>query len=353
MNKKEMTEIRRNFSDDCGHFTINRVLTAFIDDEKNIKSRDVQNYNLIEQEKSELIMAILRKITSGKIGKTLLEYNFSGERQKCFLNILRNRFSNNEITDKFLDLIVKNTGLSNCAVFAADCTYTVCGRGDISSDYNFIITAFCPVDMRIDELIYDKFENLFNTKDRFDNIVELPSHGFIYPTFSNRQTDVNTVMYYTKNAKKPDSSIICDLLQCDFNGSASEQKNTFWSIIRNLKSTLDVDTIMEIKQAIDLIAFENINETSPTMLDAESLRNILDPIGIDCEQLPAIYYDLCGNSKLRVDSLTDEKMEFKSSEFSLKLNPDTCFVKTKIIDGIKYLAIPFDDNLTVNGIDIT
>lgn len=353
MNKKEINEIRKNFSDDCGFFTMHCVLTAFIDDERKIKLKDVQNYNLIEQKKSELIMVALHKVLSGKIGKNLLEYAFTGERRETFLNILDSRFYDDNITEKFIDLIIKNTNLSNCAVFAANCTYSVLRAHDTSTDYNFIVAAFCPVNMRIDGLVYDKFENLFNTKNSFDNIVELPSHGFIYPTFSNRRSDVNTVMYYTKNAKKPDSSIVCDLLQCDFNGSAAEQKNTFWSIIRNLKSTLDVDTIMEIKQAIALIAFENINETSPTMLDAESLRNILDPIGIDCEQLPAIYYDLCGNSKLRVDSLTDEKMEFKSSGFSLKLNPDTCFVKTKIIDGIKYLAIPFDDNLTVNGIDIT
>ena len=37
MNKKEIAEIRKNFSDDCGFFTVGHVLSAFVDSEKNIK----------------------------------------------------------------------------------------------------------------------------------------------------------------------------------------------------------------------------------------------------------------------------------------------------------------------------
>ena len=37
MNKKEINEIKRIFSDDCGLFTVKHVVTAFVDAEKNIK----------------------------------------------------------------------------------------------------------------------------------------------------------------------------------------------------------------------------------------------------------------------------------------------------------------------------
>ena len=39
MNKKEINEIKKNFNDDCGFFTVNHVVTAFVDAEKNIKCR--------------------------------------------------------------------------------------------------------------------------------------------------------------------------------------------------------------------------------------------------------------------------------------------------------------------------
>ena len=30
MNKKEINEIKKNFNDDCGFFTVNHVVTAFV-----------------------------------------------------------------------------------------------------------------------------------------------------------------------------------------------------------------------------------------------------------------------------------------------------------------------------------
>ena len=37
MNKKEISEIKKNFSEDCGFFTVGQVVRAFVDAEKNIK----------------------------------------------------------------------------------------------------------------------------------------------------------------------------------------------------------------------------------------------------------------------------------------------------------------------------
>ena len=42
MNKKEINEIKKNFNDDCGFFTVNNVVTAFVDAEKNKKCKTNQ-----------------------------------------------------------------------------------------------------------------------------------------------------------------------------------------------------------------------------------------------------------------------------------------------------------------------
>ena len=52
MNKKEINEIKKNFSDDCGFFTVNHVVTAFVDAEKNIKCKTNQLYNTIPQDEA-------------------------------------------------------------------------------------------------------------------------------------------------------------------------------------------------------------------------------------------------------------------------------------------------------------
>ena len=44
MNKKEVSEIKKNLSDDSGFFTINSVLTAFIDTDKKVRVCKVRPY---------------------------------------------------------------------------------------------------------------------------------------------------------------------------------------------------------------------------------------------------------------------------------------------------------------------
>ena len=65
MNKKEIAEIKKNFSDDCGFFTVGKVLTAYIDAEKNIVYKDTQLYNIMPSDEAELIMINLKKTLSG------------------------------------------------------------------------------------------------------------------------------------------------------------------------------------------------------------------------------------------------------------------------------------------------
>lgn len=65
MNKKEITEIKKNFSDDCGYFTMNHVVTAFVDSEKNIKCKTNNLYCTLPSDEAELIMINLKKVLSG------------------------------------------------------------------------------------------------------------------------------------------------------------------------------------------------------------------------------------------------------------------------------------------------
>ena len=48
MNKKEVSEIKRHFTEDDGFFNIGKVVTAFVDAEKNIKCKSLRNFNIIE-----------------------------------------------------------------------------------------------------------------------------------------------------------------------------------------------------------------------------------------------------------------------------------------------------------------
>ena len=65
MNKKELSEIRKNFSDTSDLFVLNQVATAFVDSEKNIRCQTSRAYHNIASEESDCLMATLKRVLAG------------------------------------------------------------------------------------------------------------------------------------------------------------------------------------------------------------------------------------------------------------------------------------------------
>ncbi len=309
MNKKEINEIKKNLDKDSGFFTINHVVTACVDAEKKIKCMTNQMNNLIAEDESELIVAYLKKILSGSIGKNLLEYHFPNDAYleggaQLFMNeVLRSKLTDEELVQKYIDRIIeKMEYLSTYTIFTAHCTYAVKNKnknldddigGDSDTNYNFIITAICPVNLRIDGLIYDEQANSIAKKETADRIVDPPTDGFLFPLFSDRQSDINGVLYYTKNAKKPNSSIVEELLGCEYSMSGVSEKATFHAIMNNVcGDELDLKVINTVNSKIQDIIDRNAHETEIPTVNSKDISNILWESGISqqkLEHLPKVY----------------------------------------------------------------
>lgn len=373
MNKKEIAEIKKNFSDDCGFFTVNHVVSAFVDAEKNIKYKSNRLYNTMPSEEAELIMIILKKVLSGQIGKNLLEYQFpkeaynEGGSQKFFYEVMKSKLVDEEITDKFLNTIVeKMEYVSTYAIFTAHCTYSVLKKNknddfgeDADIDYNFIITAVCPVNLRIDGLVYNDASNEIMKKADSDRIVEMPSDGFLFPVFSDRTPDVNGVLYYTKNAKKPNTSIVDELLGCEFVMSCQSEKAAFHAILNNVVAEeLDYSLITTVNEKIQEIVDQNSHETEIPTIDKNKLSSILWESGVSqekLEHLPKVYETAMGDKSLTAVNLVDKKTVLAVPSITVNISKDGVDkVRTQVIDGKKCLIIDLDDpEISINGISAT
>lgn len=373
MNKKEVSEIKKVFSDDCGFFTINHVVSAFVDAEKNIKYKSNRLYNTLPSEESEYIMINLKKVLSGQLGKNLLEYQFprgsyeDGGSQKFFYDVLQSKLKDDDTVDRFLNSIVeKMEYVSTYAIFSAHCTYSVLKKNknddfadDSELDYNFIITAICPVNLRIDGLVYSDETNEIVKKIGGDKIVELPSDGFLFPVFSDRTPDVNGVMYYTKNAKKPNTSIVDELLGCEFVMSCQSEKATFHAILNNVVSDeLDYSLITTVNEKIQEIVDQNSHETEIPTIDENKLSSILWESGVSqekLEHLPKVYETALGDKPLTAVNLVEKKTVLSVPSITVNISKDGVNkVRTEMIDGRKCLIIDLDDpEISVNGISAT
>lgn len=375
MNKKEINEIKKNLDKDSGFFTINHVVTACVDAEKKIKCMTNQMNNLIAEDESELIVAYLKKILSGSIGKNLLEYHFPNDAYledgaQLFLNeVLRSKLTDSDLVQKYIDRIIeKMEYLSTYTIFTAHCTYAVKNKnknldddigGDSDSNYNFLITAICPVNLRIDGLIYDEQANSIAKKDTADRIVDPPTDGFLFPLFSDRQADINGVLYYTKNAKKPNSSIVEELLGCEYSMSGISEKATFHAIMNNVcGEELDLKVINTVNSKIQDIIDRNAHETDIPTVNSKDISNILWESGISqqkLEHLPKVYETALGEKELTCANLVDKKTVLTVPGVTVNISKDGMDrVRTQTVGGKKCLVIELDeDKMSVNGLETT
>ncbi len=374
MNKKELAEIKRSFAEGCGFFTLNRVLYAYVDAEKNVKYSDTKNYAMMPEDECAVVMETLKKTFSGSLGKNLTEYAFPNESyeeggaQNQLYTFVKGRLEDEDSNKAFIDRVVENTDYQSAyAVIVGHCTYSILVKdkndeslGDGDSDYNFITAAICPVNTGDDGLFFDSAENSITKKSNTEMIIaRAPQDGFFYPIFSDRSPDVNRVMYYTRSPKKPNLSIVEDVLDCKFEFTPDGEKERFRAVMTDVcRDELDYTVITRVNDIIKDVIDQNKNETEPPVIDCSRMRTILSDAGVSDEKLTAldaVYKATVGDAALTASNLVENKTILSVPEITVNISKDaTDKVRTSVIQGRKCLIIDLDDpSVTINGIETT
>lgn len=370
MNKKELAEIKKNFSDTSGFFTLNRVVTVYIDPQKNVRCKTNRLYSLIPEEEGSVLMESLSKIFRGSLGKGLLEYSFPNAEyeedgaQKILYDAMKTKLTDEAAADKLIVRIVNNLAYEAAyTIILGHCSYSIMSkdRNDESLDnaadeYNFIVAAICPANTSDDGLMFDSETNTIVKKANTDLIISRePTDGFFFPVFSDRAPDVNSVMYFTKSPKKPNISCIDDVLGCEFIMSAHGEKETFQAVLNDVAGDeLNYTVITQVNEKLRELVANSKNETELPVLDGNKMYNILSDSGISDERLetlPAIYKNKVGDGVLTATNLVENKTTLSTPEITVNISKDaTDKVRTTVVDGRRCLIIDLDDPaIQING----
>lgn len=374
MNKKETAEIKKNFSDKSGFFVMERVITAFIDAERNVRYNNVCSCLTMEQEEHDVYMETLKKVLNTNVDKVLVEYEFpndayeDGKSQDILYKLLKSELKDEQVCENYVNHIAENLAYSgNYALITAYCCYTVRrkDKNDEFSDgkdeiFRYLITAICPVTTGADGFVFDSFNNEIVKKLNTELIIsKSASDGFLYPVFSNRSTDVNHVMYYAKKSSEPNISMIENVLGCTFVMSADNEKANFQTILKNVVGDdLDYMVIQSVNDKIKEVVEENKNDTDKTVIDDTKLKEILTDVGIPEEHLQnlqPVYQQVCGDAPLTASNLVENKTVLKTAGITVNIKPEASDkIRTKVIDGRKCLIIDIDDpTIEINGLPVT
>ena len=328
MRKKDILELKKRFKKD--HCTFTKMCGCYVNGEKNILLKFRETFLNLEEDDYFKYLEIAKKVLSGTIENNILELNFElneehvNEKQLEFMKLKNSQLKDDLLLDDFYNSIINNYDYEgNFLILIFHDAYDIITKTkdnaklDESEEvYEYILCAICPVELSKAGLRYFEEENSIKSRSR-DWVVEAPSNGFVFPAFINRTTDVNSIMYYTKNAKDTHPELMENVLGCPSKQTNTEKKETFNDILRDALGPDEKKSdhfFMEIQESLNNKIEEHniIHEDSetPIFLTDEVIQDILNESGVPDEittKIEKSYAESFGDTPPVADILIDNK----------------------------------------------
>ena len=371
MNKKEISEIKKTLNPE--NSVITRICGCYVDGEKEIKFKSKDAFHSLSQEEAFKYFDIFKHTLSGGIGKNLFNIEFStgeemeGGKQEELLKLRNSNLEDEELLDEFYQKVIDNyIYASNYYIILIHGVYDIPGKSSDGTEmhdtsenvYDYILCSICPVKLAKSGLSYDASTNSIEERVR-DWIVSPPANGFLFPAFNDRNSDIHSILYYSKNPKELQFSFIDNIFGAASPMTASDQKETFNNIISNtLGDECNFETVKNIHETLNEMLEENKDEPEPLILTTDEVKHIFEENSVPEEKLQILEQQLAvveeeKPAKFLAANITNaRKFNIETPDIVIKVNPDrTDLIESRIIDGKRYLLIPMND-IKVNGISV-
>jgi len=293
MTKKDILELRKRFNKtDC---SITRLCGCYVDGNKNKVLTLSETFLNLDDDEFYKYLDLARKCLSGNIGNNLLQLEFPqeeeapGHRQQFLMGIKESGLKNEELLDRFYDLVIENYNYAgNYLVLLFKDAYDIITKtndglklDESEETFDYLLCAICPVTLSKPGLGYREEENRIGARIR-DWVVGAPDAGFIFPAFSDRSSDIHSLIYYIKDAKDSRPEFVENVLGCGSRHTAVQQQQIFSSIVKQALSPERDDAeevLLQIQESFQDIAHpeeeEIYGEQEPVMLTDELVEEIL------------------------------------------------------------------------------
>ncbi len=373
MNDKEIGELRRRLRREKSNITA--IHGCYVNDNKEIISQFRMSTGMMPENESDKYYGLLRRVFSGAIGKNLIDITFKTSQvadsaeHKLLMDLRETGLKDEALLESFFRKIIDSVTMEgNYLILAACDTYDVPFRSkddslqkDQSEEvFTYILTAICPVKQTKANLHYVAEEKLFHDGAMHD-MVSAPVLGFLFPAFDNRSTNIYNVLYYTKDIKENQDTLIEALFNTPVPQPAAEQKKTFEAL---LSTSLGEDCSLDVVQTVhDQICqriemHKEAKVADPLLITKEDVKEVLSSCGVEEKHLAkfSVDYDEAFGfeADLHPKNIIDNKhFEIKTPDVVIKVDPARSdLIETRVIDGIKYIMICADENVEVNGVSI-
>lgn len=371
MNQKELNELRRRFRPE--RCAISRIYGCFVNSSGEILSDLDESLGTMPQEEVEKYLGLLKKTLSGTLGRNLIDIVFSTQQvmdsqEHRLLTGLRDcALQDNALRQAFYQKVIGALDMdgSNYLLLLAHDVYDVPYRSKEGSDqadasdqvFSYLVCCICPVKEGRPELGYFPGENEFHSCSA-GQIVATPELGFLFPAFDDRTANLYNALFYARKPEKLHQEFIDAVFHTEPPMSALEQREAFQTALTEaLGDACGLEVIQEIHEQLRerLEQHKESREPEPLSVTAGELGGILLDCGVDDEKV-AVFREKCsarlGEAVWNPANLIDSKrFQVKTEEAEVQLDAEHSYlVEMRVIDGKKYILIPADGSIEVNGL---
>lgn len=371
MNKKEINEIKKLFTKE--HCGISRLAACYVDGDKRKRTTLKEAFLSLPEEEAFKYFTLFRGTLSGTLGKNMLNMEFPVEQemgdgtQSFLLKLRDSELKDDTLIDEFYDKVISYYGsLENYYIVLIHGAYDIPCKTSDNQDledaseyvYNYILCSICPVKRSKAVLCYNESTNAIENRLQ-DWIVDMPAHGFLFPAFNERNSDIHSLLYYTKNSEQMQTDFIDRMLGCYIPMTYKSQQETFQSIVEDtLGAECDFDAVMNIHENLMEMVEEKKEEPEPVTLDKGAMKHLFEVSGVKedvIKELDTAYEEAAPKETpiLAANVVQKKSFEIATPDISIRVKPDkTHLVENRVIDGRSYILIQATDEVTLNGIRV-
>ena len=376
MNQRELSEIRRRWKSDRS--SVANIYGCYVNTNKEIISSFDSSLGLLSHDESEMYLSILKKTLSGTLGKNLIDIEFEtkqvtdGEEHALLMKLkkelLHGEEDRNELYGKIISSLSFEDECNYLILLAADAYDVPHMRGhnndtrtDSGEVFKYFLCCVCPVKSASLELGYAPDSGDFHSCSTGQTITA-PQLGFMFPTFDDRCTNIYSALYYTRKPSELHQELIDSLFKTSTPlMSAPAQKETFGNVISvSLDKECSFDVVQTVNEQIRnrILVHREAKLNEKLEMSVKEVGEILRDSGLEDEKVRD-FEDECERSfgegaSLDPNNIIDaKKLHIETPEIKITLSPDNAYlVEQRIIDGKKYILIPAENGVEINGINV-
>ena len=373
MNQKEINELRRRFRADRSN--ISRVYGCFVNTNKEIVAYIDSSLGMLRQEEAEIYLARLKKCLSGGMGRNLIDVVFStaqvadSPEHRLLMALRDSNCEDAKARDELYGRIISvlNLELTNYVILLAADAYDVPYRGsddieqaDAAAEvFRYFVCAVCPVKEASADLRFFYDVNEFHISSSGPTLANT-ALGFVFPAFDDRSANIYNALYYARKPDELHGEFIDAVFRTEPPMSAPDQRSAFHTALSDaLEGECSYEVVQTVNEQLQERVAEHKEAKDPEALTISpgEVETILRGSGVSDAHVEAFTRSVAAefgeDAALMPANLVDGKFEIVTPDVKITMKPEYSYmVETKIINGRKFILIPADDGVEVNGVSV-